>query len=70
MKKSNLVLNSSTEHFAHIFFCQKITKPNCTWRKAAKSTFIRRNVDEIDIFSLGVIGNRYWAIKSTKMFVC
>jgi len=40
--------------FAPIYFCQKITKPNCILRKAVQSTFVQKkcalNVDEIDIW--------------------
>jgi len=38
--------------FLLIFWCQKITKPNCNYRKAAQFAFVRKmrvqNVDEID----------------------
>jgi len=38
--------------FEHISLCQKITKPNCNYRKAAQSTFVQKicakNVAEID----------------------
>jgi len=29
--------------YAAIFFSQKITKPNCKWRKAAQKTFVQKD---------------------------
>jgi len=34
------LINILRAAFAQIFFCQKITKPNYNWRKAARSNFI------------------------------
>jgi hypothetical protein len=29
--------------FALIFLCQKITNPNCNWRKTSQNTFIKKS---------------------------
>ncbi len=33
--------------FVPIFFCKKITKPNCSTRKAAQSTFVKKSACKI-----------------------
>jgi len=32
--------------FVLIFFCQKITKPNCNWRKVVQNTFVQKSCSE------------------------